>query len=82
MLKRWSGGQTPLHYANDGSHIELVNLLIEANAEVNVVNRQGKTPLDKAFHKEIGKLLLAAGARTNKHHENEENTANESNIGL
>jgi ankyrin repeat protein len=47
----WSGnggdmfGRTPLHWAIKSGHDDIVSLLLEAGADVNVVDNFGKTPI-------------------------------------
>ena len=55
--------QTPLHVATIFGHIRIVNILIAKNANVQVTDADGRTPLDLAkvyCHEEITKLLLEA----------------------
>jgi len=61
-------GMTPLHYAADEGHTEVVELLIANGADVNAKNENGWTPLHLAAYwggKEIVELLIAAGADVN-----------------
>lgn len=61
------GGNTPLHYAA-GDSIEKVKLLIRMGADVNTVNKHGKTPLFFATEMdkmETVKLLIKEGANVN-----------------
>ncbi|KAF8456825.1 ankyrin repeat-containing domain protein, partial [Kalaharituber pfeilii] len=54
-----------LQGASSNGHIEIVNLLLAAGADVNVQGRYSDTALQGASsngHIEIVKLLLAAGA--------------------
>ena len=62
-------GQTPLHtaisYTFYNSSLAVVSLLIEEGANVNMRNKDGRTPLHKASidgHLEIVKLLFKKGA--------------------
>ena len=51
----------PLHQASEDERIEIVRLLIEHGANVEVKDNEGRTPLDVATgkqHEEIIKLLL------------------------
>jgi len=61
-------GYTPLHYAVQNDHKEIVELLISKNADVNAKNRSGQTPLHIASdggNKDIVELLLSKGADIN-----------------
>jgi ankyrin repeat protein len=64
-----SRGGTPLHYASRLGHDDLVTLLIEHGASVNIGNsRNGVTPLMVAtsfFNNNIVKILLENGANPN-----------------
>ena len=57
----------PLHYAADGSNIEMAKLLVERNANPNILDNYGNSPLWNAVLKrkhcpEMIGLLLRAGA--------------------
>eukprot|EP00428_Durinskia_dybowskii_P039452 CAMPEP_0170276044 /NCGR_PEP_ID=MMETSP0116_2-20130129/38007_1 /TAXON_ID=400756 /ORGANISM="Durinskia baltica, Strain CSIRO CS-38" /LENGTH=598 /DNA_ID=CAMNT_0010527317 /DNA_START=60 /DNA_END=1854 /DNA_ORIENTATION=+ len=58
--------RSALHYASTiGGHPQVTSLLLEKSAHVNLVDRWGNTPLDRAIegeHKEAQELLIAAGA--------------------
>lgn len=41
-------GQRPLHYAASKGHLQLVRLLLDAQANLRVANRFGQTPLHRA----------------------------------
>lgn len=75
--QRWSG-QTPLHRAARAGHPEVVRFLVEHGAEVNIRNRNGKTPLGtslgygrhvpeksprKALFKQVQDVLRAHGGK-------------------
>ncbi len=56
---------TPLMWAIVGGHTEIVIILIQAGADMNVTNKDDKTALDMARedgHDSIVQLLLQAGA--------------------
>lgn len=58
-------GQSALHWAVDGEHVEIVKLLVEARVKVNLQDCDGQTPLHYALNIEsndIIQLLLKAGA--------------------
>ncbi|KAL8416342.1 hypothetical protein RB596_006774 [Gaeumannomyces avenae] len=60
----WSG-QTPLHAAAAGNHIEVVRRLVAAGTAVNPVNEYGATPLllaVRAGHEAVARDLLGPGA--------------------
>jgi ankyrin repeat protein len=63
------GGRTPLHEAAFNRHKEVVELLIDKDADVNAMDElEGLTPLHLAAlkdHKEIAELLIANGADVN-----------------
>ena len=59
--------KTPLHYAAEKEHIEIMKLLIEAGADVNVHEEAkiGNTPLREVAGQcsyEVAKVLIDAGA--------------------
>ena len=56
-------GNTALHGAADGGHIEIVVLLLSRKAERNVRNADGLTPADIARARGYGDVLKALGAR-------------------
>ena len=61
-------GYTPLHYAADANHVELIRLLIRAGAAVDSGDVTGATPLWRACnagHLDAARELLAAGAGPN-----------------
>jgi ankyrin repeat protein len=62
-------GYTALRIAAEGGHIEIVNKLLKADADVNKPNTTGFTPLFVAAqdgYKDIVELLLSANADPNK----------------
>ncbi|GJZ82279.1 acyl-CoA-binding domain-containing protein 1-like protein, partial [Tanacetum coccineum] len=62
-----SEGRTPLHWAVDRGHIDVVELLLSRNADVNLKDNEGQTPLHYAAvceRKEIGELLVKRNAGT------------------
>lgn len=64
------GGATGLHLAAEWGYREIAELLLEKNADVEVIDSLGKTPLLWAAangHEEITRLLLAAKADPNWH---------------
>ena len=61
------GSSTPLHYAALGGNIEAATLLIERGAEINPINDDNDTPLDKAHvlnHTDMIAFLTTKGAVT------------------
>jgi ankyrin repeat protein len=64
-------GQTPLHFALLGPHLDMLSLLIEKGADVNAHDSQGASPLDDAVWRgqlDAVAMLLAHGARLNDPH--------------
>ncbi|MDP7240452.1 MAG: HisA/HisF-related TIM barrel protein [Dehalococcoidia bacterium] len=63
-----SGCNTPLHWASEGGHLEVVKALLEAGADTDLADGDGATPLHYASHPsegghvEVVKALLEAGA--------------------
>ena len=58
---------TPLYYAAQSGHKEIAELLIANDADVNTMNLDGKTPLDRAIKykdTETFDLLRKHGAKT------------------
>lgn len=73
----WKMGRaTPLHYAVQQNSATLVNILLQANADPNICNSKGQSPLCLAVHNSvsseepvIAKLLLSKTADVNMHGE-------------
>ena len=62
---RNKAGNTPLHYACERGHTEIVNLLLNNGADVNARNNGGHTPLHWACWRAYAvaaRLLLEKGA--------------------
>lgn len=56
---------TPLHFASNLRHLEVVELLISSNADVNLKDAYGRRPIDMAAnmqHSDIIKILLESGS--------------------
>jgi ankyrin repeat protein len=51
---------TALYFASLNGHLEVVQLLLEKNADVNIANKSGQTPLHVAQTPEIANALLDA----------------------
>jgi len=61
-------GVTALHVAAQGGHLECINLLIEAEANVGVADDESRTPLllaVKGNHGEVASALVSGGADPN-----------------
>ena len=61
-------GMTALHYAVNRGMSDIVKLLLDAGANINVTNKSNETPLHLTCYKKrltgIAKMLLDAGADT------------------
>ncbi len=57
-------GSTALNFAAYNGHKEMVELLINNGADVNVVDEDGEAPLDFTVNKEIISLLRKHGGKT------------------
>jgi len=60
--------RTPLHFAVDGEHTDLVKFLIENKANINAADNEGQTPLHYACvceHEQIIDDLISRGADPN-----------------
>jgi ankyrin repeat protein len=60
-------GKTPLHYAAEGGHLQVIELLIASGADVNANDERviGNTPLRQVAARcsyEVAKILIDAGA--------------------
>jgi len=78
QLQDGASGMTALQYACDRGHIEVVQLLLQHGAEVNVADDDGMTALHYACccdHEDIVKLLLQAGAQVDAHNKDGETAA-------
>ena len=57
-------GQTPLHLAANGGHVDIVKLFLDKGTDINAMDNNGLTPLDYATKKkysDVMKLLKANG---------------------
>lgn len=53
---------TPLHFASNGGHLDIVELLLHSGADANAQNKNGDSPLHLAAwkdHPKVVQLLLA-----------------------
>ncbi len=60
---------TPLHFAADNGSIEVIELLLEKDADLRAIDVDGDTPLHWAAfagHQVVVELLIAAGAEINR----------------
>lgn len=58
--------ETPLHRAAWHGRLDLVNALLQANADPMALDKKGKTPLRKAYdNQDVAMALLAAGSDPN-----------------
>jgi ankyrin repeat protein len=56
----WAAGATPLHFAAAGGHDEIVLALLDAGADAERADHNGRTPLDRAVqhgHESTAQLL-------------------------
>ena len=60
---RDNNDNTALMYAVERGYTEVVNLLLKTNVDVDAYDKDGQTALMWAWHKNIVKLLKAAGAK-------------------
>ena len=61
-------GKTALHYAVEAAHKEIIDYLLEKNADTDIQDNKGDTPLHTAVfkeNKELVMLLVSAGASIN-----------------
>jgi len=68
VMSKDSEGKTPLHYAVLNGHKDVVELLLNYKADINVKDKDGYTPLYEAAkggHKEVAELLLTKKADVN-----------------
>ena len=73
MKVMMNNGDTSLRWASSNDHLEIVKVLLAADAEVNKNDDNGNTSLYVASikgHLEIAKVLLVAGADVNKTYNN------------
>lgn len=52
---------TALYFAALNGHLDVVQLLVEKSADVNIANKSGQTPLHVAQTPEVADALLDAG---------------------
>lgn len=65
IYSRW---RAPLHIANQKNNVELAELLINANADVDKIDEDGRSELHYAVEygrRNMTKLLIKSGAATN-----------------
>lgn len=59
-------GRTPLHYAVESGHLDIVQLLVENNANLNAEDERGKKPLDLSYAQPQMNEFLATGILSQK----------------
>jgi hypothetical protein len=57
LLARDSQGQTPLHHAAHGDHLEIARFLLAEGAEINALDNMGNTPMDLVSVELVGSRL-------------------------
>ena len=63
-----SNGQIALHYASTHNHLQIIKMLIDNNANINLKDKIGMTPLHLTAlggHKEATKIIIDSGALLN-----------------
>ena len=72
-MRTWTlepeAGQTALHFAAVGSHLDMIRLLVKKGADLNARDANGTSPLDHAVWRgylDATAVLLANGARLNE----------------
>ena len=63
MYKTLRNGSTPLHVAVSEDNRDVVQVLLQAGANVNAQDKYKRTPLSFAKSEEVRKLLKASGAK-------------------
>ncbi|OQA31190.1 MAG: Ankyrin repeats (3 copies) [Betaproteobacteria bacterium ADurb.Bin341] len=64
----FENGKTLLHYAANRGYVEIVQLLLEHGAKLDVQDKNKKTPLHEAMayhHDKVARLLIEKGANVN-----------------
>lgn len=68
VTARLGNGDTPLHTAANNNNCQLIELLLDAGAPIELVSGDGLTPLQYAFYEgslDAARLLLKRGAKIN-----------------
>ena len=63
-----SNGQIALHYASTHNHLQIIKMLIDNNANINLKDKIGMTPLHLTAlggHREATKIIINSGALLN-----------------
>ena len=63
-----SNGQIALHYASTHNHLQIIKMLIDNNANINLKDKIGMTPLHLTAlggHREATKIIIDSGALLN-----------------
>lgn len=57
-VRDYDRGATPLHLAANKGHVESIELLIDAGADVNAPNKRGRTPIHALMEMRFYKIVL------------------------
>lgn len=57
-VRDYDRGATPLHLAANKGHIETIELLIDAGADVNATNKRGRSPIHALIEMRFYKIAL------------------------
>lgn len=57
-VRDYDRGATPLHLAANKGHVEAIEILIDAGADVNATNNRGRTPIHSLMEMRFYKIVL------------------------